>query len=75
MGCLTSPQPIIFQQGEVELPEGLECTDSVIRLKQDAKNYFQISVSNSSNHDVIKEKHLLWKSRIHQYDNTTTSKI
>ena len=38
VGCLTSPQPMIFQQGEVELPEGLECTDSVIMLKPGAKN-------------------------------------
>ena len=47
-GCLTSPQPMIFQQEEVELPEVLECIDSVIMLKPGAKNYFQIPVSNSS---------------------------
>ena len=40
--CDALPQPMIFQQGEVELPEGLECTDSVTMLKPDAKNYFQI---------------------------------
>ena len=38
MGYLNPPQPMIFQQGEVEIPEGLECTDSVIMLKQGAKN-------------------------------------
>ena len=56
VGCLTSPQPMIFQQGELELPEGLECTDSVIMLKPGAKSYFQIPVSNSSNHDMAEEQ-------------------
>ena len=60
---------MIFQQGEVELPEGLKCTDSVTMLKPGAKNYVQIPV----NHDL--EKHHCRKSRIHQLDNTTTSKI
>ena len=58
-GCITSPQPTIFQQGEVELPEGLECTDSVIMLKPGAKNYFQIPVSNSSNHDIVLKKNTI----------------
>ena len=53
VGCLTSPQPMIFQQGEVELPEGLECTYSVIMLKPGAKNYFQIPVSDSSFYDIV----------------------
>ena len=38
MGCLTSLQPMIFQQGEVELSEGLKCINSVIMLKPGAKN-------------------------------------
>ena len=38
MRCLTSLQPMIFQQGEVELPEGLKCINSVIMLKPGAKN-------------------------------------
>ena len=56
VGCLTSPQLMIFQQGELELPEGLECTDSVIMLKPGAKSYFQIPVSNSSNHEMVEEQ-------------------
>ena len=56
VGCLTSAQPMIFQQGELELPEGLECIDSVIMLKPGAKSYFQIPVSNSSNHDMAEEQ-------------------
>ena len=59
VGCLTSPQPMIFQQGEVELPEGLECMNSVIMLKPGAKNYFQIPVSNSSNHDIVLKKNTI----------------
>ena len=37
VGCLTSPQLMVFLQGEVKLPEGLGCTDSVIMLKPGAK--------------------------------------
>ena len=59
VGCLTSPQPMIFYQGEVELPEGLECTDSVIMLKPSAKNYFQVPVSNSSNHEIVSKKNTI----------------
>ena len=59
MGSLTSPQSMIFQQGEVELPEELECTDSVTMLKPGAKNYFQIPVSNSSNHDIVLKKNII----------------
>ena len=59
VGCLTSPQAMVFQQGEVELPEGLECADSVIMLKPRAKNYFQIPVSNSSNHDIVLKKNTI----------------
>ena len=59
VGCLTSPQPMIFQQREVELPEGLECTDSVIMLKPGAKNYFQIPASNSSNHGTVLKKNAI----------------
>ena len=50
---------MIFQQREVELPEGLECTDSVIILKPGAKNHFQIPVSNSSNHDIVLKKNTI----------------
>ena len=56
VGCLTSHQPMIFQQVKVELPEGLEYMDSVIMLKPGAKIYFQILVSNSSNHDIVLKK-------------------
>ena len=50
---------MIFQQREVELPEGLECTDSVIILKPGTKNYFQIPVSNISNHDIVLKKNTI----------------
>ena len=59
VGCFTSPQTMRFQQGEVELPEGLECTDSVIMLKPGAKNYFQFPVSNSSNHGIVLKKNTI----------------
>ena len=50
---------MIFQQREVELPEGLECTASVIILKSGTKNYFQIPVSNISNHDIALKKNTI----------------
>ena len=59
MGCLTSPQPMIFQQGEGELPAGLKCADSVIMLKPGAKNYFQIPASKSSNCDIVQKKNTI----------------
>ena len=59
VGCLTSLQPMIFQQEEVELSEELECTDSVTMLKPDAKSYFQIPVSNSSNHEIVLKKNTI----------------
>ena len=50
---------MIFQQGEVELPEGLESTYSVIMLKPGAKNYFQIPVSDSSFYDIVLMKNTI----------------
>ena len=50
---------MIFQQEEVELPEVLECIDSVIMLKPGAKNYFKIPVSNSSKHDIVLKKNTI----------------
>ena len=50
---------MIFQQGEIESPEELECMDSVIMLKPGAKNYCQIPVSNSSNHDIVLKKNII----------------
>ena len=44
---------------KAELPEGLECTDSVIMFKPGAKNYFQIPVSNSSIHDIVLKKNTI----------------
>ena len=51
---------MIFQQGEVELPEWLKCTYSVIMLKPGAKNYFQIPISCSSSHDIVLKKNIIF---------------
>ena len=59
LGCFTSPQPMTFQQGYVDLPERLECTDSVIMLKPEAENYFQFPVSSNSNQDIVLEKNTI----------------
>ena len=59
VGCLTSPQPMIIQQEEVELPESLECMHSVIMLNPGAKDYFQIPVYDNSNHDIVLKKNTI----------------
>lgn len=51
---------MIFQQGEVELPEWLKCTYSVTMLKPGAKNYFQIPISCSSSHDTVLKKNIIF---------------
>ena len=59
IGNLSKTQPIIFQQEETELAEGLDCTDSIIMMKKGVKNYFKVSVVNSSDHDIILKKNMI----------------
>ena len=42
----------IFQSKCVELPKGIQCTDSAIMLKSGIKNYFKVPVSNDSNQNI-----------------------
>ena len=47
---------MIFQQHEIQLPEGTDCIDSVVTLKKRARNYFKIPVSNNASHNIIMKK-------------------
>ena len=59
IGNLSQTQPMIFQQEETELAEGLDCTDSIIMMKKGANNYFKVPVVNSSDHDIILKKTMI----------------
>ena len=48
---------MIFQQSEAELAEDVNAVDhSVVSIKKRQNNYFKVTVSNSTNHDVILRK-------------------
>ena len=52
VGLVKKERAIIFQSKCVELPEGIQCVDSVIMLKRGIKNYFKVLVINDSNHNI-----------------------
>ena len=52
MGLVKKERAMIFQSKCVELPEGIQCADSVIMLKPDIKNYFKAPIINDSNHNI-----------------------
>ena len=56
ISVIEKPTPMIFQQHEIQLPEGIDCIDSVVTLKKGARNYFKIPVSNSATHDITLKK-------------------
>ena len=47
---------MMFQQLEVELPEGISAVESVVTIKKGINNYFQVPVVNQSKHDVVLRK-------------------
>ena len=53
VGLVKKERAMIFQSKCVELPDGIQCTDSVIMLKPGVKNYFKVPVVNDSNHITI----------------------
>ena len=59
IGNLSQTQPMIFQQEEAELSEGLDCIDSIIMIKKGVKNYFKVPVVISSDHDIILKKNMI----------------
>ena len=64
--------PMIFQQHEIQLPEGINCIDSVVTLKKGARNYFKIPVSNSASHGITLKKKNTVVDRL-EYVGSTSS--
>ena len=52
VGLVKKEGAMVFQSKCVELPEGIQCADSVIMLKPGVKNYFKVPVVNDSNHNI-----------------------
>ena len=52
VGLVKKERSMIFQSKCVELPEGIQCADSVIMLKPGIKNYFRVPVINGSNDNI-----------------------
>ena len=48
VGLVKKERAMIFQSKCVELPEGIQCAESVITLKPGIKNYFKVPVINDS---------------------------
>jgi len=51
--------PMMFQQGEVCMPDGVTCYDNIVMLKAGQQNYFNIPVANNSKHDIGLQKNLV----------------
>ena len=60
IGNISQTQPMIFQQKETELAEGLDCTGSTIMMTKDVNDYyFKVLVVNSSDHDIVLKKNMI----------------
>ena len=47
VGFLERKTPMMFQQLETELPEGISALDSVLPIKKGISNYFQVPVESA----------------------------
>ena len=47
---------MLFQPGEINVPEGLPYAEAVVMLKSSTNNYFKIPVVNESSKDVVLHK-------------------
>ena len=54
VGFLESKTPMMFQQLQAELPEGIIAVDSVVTIKKDIN--FQVPVVNQSKHNTVLRK-------------------
>ena len=52
VGLVKKERAMVFQSKCVELPEGIQCTVSVIMLKPGIKSYFKVPVINDNNHNI-----------------------
>ena len=44
---------MLFQPGEIDVPEGLQYAETVVMLKPSVNNYYKTPVVNDSNKDVM----------------------
>ena len=56
VGLVKMKKAMLFQSGEIDVPEGLQYAKTVVMLKSSARNYFKIPVVNDSRKDVILHK-------------------
>ena len=56
LGNIRQKRAMMFQQSNVELPEGIEVADTIVMLKPGINNYFKIPIINSSKHDITLKK-------------------
>ena len=71
MRFLEMKTPMMFQQLEVELPEGISAVESVVTIKKGINNYFQVPVVNQSKHDIVLSKNT--NVGVIQISNTITT--
>ena len=53
VGFLEWKTPMMFQQLEIELPEGTGAVDSEVIIRKCINYYFQVPVVNESKHDIV----------------------
>ena len=56
LGFVKVERAMLFQPGEIDVPEGLQYAETVVMLKSSTNNYFKIPVANESSKDVILHK-------------------
>ena len=56
VGFVKVKRAMLFQPGEIDVPEGLQYAEIVVMLKSSTNNYFEIPVVNDSSKDVILHK-------------------
>ena len=56
VGFVKVERAMLFQPGEIDVPEGLQYAETVVMLKSSTNNYFKIPVANESSKDVILHK-------------------
>ena len=56
VGFLKVKKAMLFQPGQIDVPEGLQYAETVVMLKSSSNNYFKIPVVNDSSKDVILHK-------------------
>ena len=56
VGFLKVKKAMLFQPGEIDVPEGLQYAETVVLLKSSTNNYFKMPVVNDCRKDVILHK-------------------